>query len=75
MTFILDLLLSAARQAELAPGGTGRVDQKQLNHEASGRVDHTRLDQERTYQWLHTQALHSDSRHPERLGSLDLIHT
>ncbi|KAM9570631.1 leucine-rich repeat- and IQ domain-containing protein 1 [Salvelinus alpinus] len=75
-----------AHQAELALEGTGRLDQTRLNQQAPGRVDQillnqdatervdqTLVNQERTYQWLHTQPVHSDSRRPESDGFLPEI--
>nr|XP_046212071.1 leucine-rich repeat and IQ domain-containing protein 1 [Oncorhynchus gorbuscha] len=75
-----------AHQAELALEGTGRLDQTRLNQQAPGRVDQmllnqdatervdqTLVNQERTYQWLHTQPVHSDSRRPESEGFLPEI--
>ncbi|KAL0968633.1 hypothetical protein UPYG_G00269400 [Umbra pygmaea] len=49
-----------AHQTELALEGTSRVDQGKPR-----KGDQTRLKHERTYQWLHTQPLHSHSRHSE----------
>ncbi|XP_070983314.1 leucine-rich repeat- and IQ domain-containing protein 1 [Oncorhynchus clarkii lewisi] len=75
-----------AHQAELALEGTGRLDQTRLNQQGPGRVDkmllnqdatervdQTLVNQERTYQWLHTQPVHSDSRRPESDGFLPEI--
>ncbi|XP_034144066.1 leucine-rich repeat and IQ domain-containing protein 1 [Esox lucius] len=42
-----------------------REDQTRFNQEEPARGDQTRFNQERTYQWLHTQAVHVNSRSPE----------